>query len=726
MSLFGDIYDLYFNVGTGELGSITEVQRTVPAPEDTYERSVIMKRSGRVEDKVNIIHKALADFQPMTLDSKGALKLQTHYAIDRGISKVWKDLLGADQGGTNGSDERVKVLIQQTVSYCKTRYSMMCSGGDRLSKVNGDLFRSVAKEVGEVRWVKDGSLYVTTDSRTRLPYMGINPLFVLRAIIETFLKQVHQNKITNDVAGLEIIGKQVVCYLFMHEFSHIAYGHLNGIETHKAIFGEKKANYSFDSYINRNIENDEGWVTPDSGISTAQYTLIEAATQDDGTFHIVLTAFITQQDLFRRVDKTRSLSAIPNSLVGVMPICSENPEAPSMEWQIKKNIMALMNEKGVFTLDEKKQLADILNKNRPKPKPKPKPQPKPQPKPGAQPPAPPKPPEKPKEAPNTLTQEQRERLANILHKAGHTDDDIKAITGLGILPVWVVASSQKTPEANPVDPSAAAEIKKVAQARAAAETPAPVNVTPAPAPVEAPAPEPEPAPMIQPVTSAPVDASPAPAPAPEDQPMVQPVIEPVDAPVKKTRAPRKRPVTVEPTSTPAAAPPVQPMVMPAMPEPVVLPPAPAPVILPVNEPQPMVQPVMPAPVIMPEPAPQPEHPLVAADPSAAVKHGGGVFKMYDRIQVSPSGQIGMIASDFTQQGMYKIVVGPKSGYIDPARLTLLPRLYAEGDVVTITASGIKGTVTKVKPGVHDTLYISVIKNGKHFMYYADDNQVTKS
>jgi len=761
MSLFGDIYDLYFNVGTGELGNVIEARSTVPAPEDSYAKPVILKSSGPVENKVQLVHQALVDFQPMTLDSKGGLKVTTALYSDPNVGGVWKDLMDVKEGGSNGADARTKMLIQQMISYCKTRYAMMCSGGDRLTPVNGDLFRSVAKNVGEVKWVTTGTLWVTTDSRTRLQYMAINPLFVLRAIIETFQKQVYDNKISNDVPGLAIIGKQVVCYLFMHEFSHIAYGHLNGIESHKIIFGDEKANYSFDSFINRNIENDEGWVTPDSGISTAQYALVEAATVE-GKFSIVLTAFLAEGDLFTKIDRMRQMPHIPNSLIGVVPICGESPDLPSMQWEVKKNMIIIMDEKHLFSLEEQKTLGDLLNKGRKAP---PKAQPKP---PQAQPntpqkPSPPKPPQaQPKDKPNELTQEEREELAHNLHKVGQSDDNIKAITGLGILPVWVADGSQKTPQDNPLDASVEHEIAKVAKARSAASS---TELTPAPAPVIA-------QPMIQPVAAKSVEVptepnvtAPAPEPAPViEQPMIQPVTsEPTTTPtVVKARVPRKRPVTVEPVATAAAAPEVQPMIMPVMPDPVILPPAatapiilpaveqpevvpmiqpvpqpvppapvilpvmPAPVIMPEPEPaaQPMIQPVMPAPVIMPEPVI--DHPLSAEAPNVQLKHGGGTFKMYDRVQVSPSGQIGMIASDYMQQGMYKIVVGPKSGYIDPARLTLLPRLYAEGDVVTITASGIKGTVTKVKPGVHDTLYISVIKNGKHFMYYADSNQVTKS
>ena len=451
------------------------------------------------------------------------------------------------------------------------------------------------------------------------------------------------------------------------------------------------------------------------------------------------------------------MSHIPNSLIGVVPICGENPDLPSMQWEVKKNMIIIMDEKHLFSQEEQKELGDILNKGRKAP---PKAQPKP---PQAQPntspqPSPPKPPQaQPKDKPNELSQEEREELAHNLHKVGQADDDIKAITGLGILPVWVADGSQKTPQDNPLDASVEHEIAKVAKARAAASS---TEIAPAPAPVIA-------QPMIQPVTAKDINVPPEPnvtAPAPEpapviEQPLIQPVTsEPTTAPtVVKARVPRKRPVTVEPVATAAAAPEVQPMIMPVMPDPVILPPVstapvilpaveqpevvpmiqpalpatliqpvmPAPIIMPEPEPaaQPMIQPVMPAPVILPEPVI--DHPLVAEVPNVQLKHGGGTFKMYDRVQVSPSGQIGMIASDFMQQGMYKIAVGPKSGYIDPARLTLLPRLYAEGDVVTITASGIKGTVTKVKPGVHDTLYISVIKNGKHFTYYAQSNEVTK-
>lgn len=618
--MFDEIYDLFFFVGGG--ARVEDYPQTIPAPETLYDPAIILRAEGKIADKVDIILKAVSDFQPMATDTKGALKKADRSYVMNDVGSIWRELWDVEDGGTGGNDERIQTLVTQMVSYCKTRYSMMVSGGDRMSKINGDLFRSVAQEVGEVRWITKRTLYVTTDSRTRQQYMAINPMFVLRAVIETFLKQVHNRQVSDDAAGLEIVAKQVVCYLFLHEFSHIAYGHLNGLQAHEAIFGMKLSNYSFDSYINRNIENDEKWVTPDGGISTANYVVIEAV-ENGGKFQICLTAFLTDQDLFPAIERNRQLKHLPGSFVGVVPICYENLDVPSLRWNVKKNIIKLMNEKQVFTPEEIEELKKKFKDKAPAPKPKPKPK-APEPKPQQQPSKAPETP-KPKDATNELTQIEREKLSIYLHKLGHSDDDIKAITGLGILPVWVDDASAK-PLLQPsiTDTAVANDIKKVSRARKKKDSDLVVTD------------------ITEPIT--------------EPPPMVQPVIRPI-----------------------------------AQPEP---------------EPEPMVQPV-------------------EAPKAPKLKKEDALFKLFDRILVSPSGQTGYISSDVPVNGLYKITVGPKSGYIDPARLTILPRTYNTGDRVMIMSSGLSGVVIKVKPGAQDTLYIKVVKNGKNFQYYAGETEVQK-
>jgi hypothetical protein len=356
MSLFQDIYDLFFTVGGG--AKVLTVQSTIPAPSNTQDSPVTIKASCPAAQKVDIILKTLFDFTPVVMVRK---KIQTipYAQLNSDVGSIWKKILDPQQAGR---DERVKHLFPYIMSYCETQYNMMGSGNNKLSVESYTLFQNVQRTVSGFRMMTTGTLYITLDKYSRASYIAINPLFVLRTVLETFLKQAHFRKISNDAAGLEIIAKQTVCFLFMHEVSYRAYGHMNGISTYDELFGKIKSNYTFDSYINKKLETDEGWVTPDNAVTASTYVLTEAVTVDD-TFSLSLQSVYTAKNLFKLRTERAVFSNLPDSFIGYTPVCPEDPDTPSMRWEVKKNIILLMDEKGVFNPNEKNELIEKLNKD---------------------------------------------------------------------------------------------------------------------------------------------------------------------------------------------------------------------------------------------------------------------------------------------------------------------------------------------------------------------------
>lgn len=375
MSLFDDIYSLFFSSNSGVNIEMIECLIPIPLTPGRYE-DILSFKSGHMADKAKVIYEALDAFVPYKFArTKYSTTLEPVLRTD--IGSIWKDLLVKSEKNREKEVELtdpLSSLLPYVVAYCKTRYSMMGSGGDKLSNTNYIRFRSVQNTIMEIRIIKYGTLFVSVDKHTRKKFLAINPMFVLRAIMETYVKQVKLGKVSDNPISLEIVARQTVNFLLLHELLHIAYGHLDNVSAHSRIFGQKMSNYSFDAYINTNIEREENIVTPDSGVKSANFAIIEveqnvsiydysSGTRYKDGINVYLTGFYYNRSVFDYTEHKQVTTA--GSFIGIVPIGAEMASTPQKDWSVYVNILKLMLEKGVFNEEEKKDLKKIINERNP-------------------------------------------------------------------------------------------------------------------------------------------------------------------------------------------------------------------------------------------------------------------------------------------------------------------------------------------------------------------------